>query len=108
MVTASTINRLSRAVDVIESRSQWRPLRIVEVRRGYEEDPDAALDRHYAAHPEDRGADVVIFKFCDKEETADETQDRGPPAGPAREKDVSDAGCVPGATTRSCYPLSIQ
>src|SRR5215472_9450331 len=55
MVTVSTINRLSRAVDLLENRSQWRPLRIVEVRRGYEEDSDAALDRHYAAHPEDRG-----------------------------------------------------
>ena len=86
MVAASTINRLSRAVDLIESRSQWRPLRIVEVRRGYNEDPDRALDRHYAARPEDRGADVVIFKFCDEEEMADETQDRGLPAGPACEK----------------------
>ena len=83
MVTVSTINRLSRAVDLIESRSQWRPLRIVEVRRGYEEDSDAALDRHYAAHPEDRGGDVVIFKFCEEEETADEPQDCGTPAGSA-------------------------
>ena len=66
MVTASFINRLSRAVDVLEHRSeQGRPFKVVKVRRGYEEDPDTALDRHYAAHPEDRGADVVIFKFCD-------------------------------------------
>ena len=35
----------------------------------YEEDP--ALDRHYAAHPEDRDADVVIFKFCDDEMAGD-------------------------------------
>jgi hypothetical protein len=35
-----------------------RPLEIVKVRRGYEQDPDAALDRHFAAHPEDRGANV--------------------------------------------------
>jgi hypothetical protein len=42
----------------------------------------AALDRHYAAHPEDLGADIVIFKFCDDEEMADETQARGPTIGP--------------------------
>jgi hypothetical protein len=57
---------------------------VVEVRRAYEEDPDQALDRHYAAHPEDRDADVVIFQFCD--DAVSETQDRGPPAAPAREK----------------------
>ena len=33
------------------------------VRRGYHEDPDAAVDRHFAAHPEDRGANVVIYNF---------------------------------------------
>ena len=37
----------------------------MKVRRGYDEDPDAARDRHFAAHPEDRGADVVIFEFYD-------------------------------------------
>jgi len=37
----------------------------VTVRRRYDEDPDAARDRHYATHPEDRGADVVIFEFYD-------------------------------------------
>ena len=65
MVTASCINRLSQAVDRIESQSQPRPFKVVTVRRGYDEDPDAARDRHYAAHPEDRGADVVIFEFYD-------------------------------------------
>jgi hypothetical protein len=66
MVTTSFISRLSHAIDQIERRSQQnRPLKIVKVPRGYEEDADAALDRHYAAHPEDRGADVVIFKFYD-------------------------------------------
>ena len=39
------------------------------------EDPDAARDRHFAAHPEDRDADVVIFEFYDDEGTADESQD---------------------------------
>ena len=66
MVTASFINRLSHAIDQIEKRSQpARPFKVVTVRRGYHEDPDAARDRHYAAHPEDRGADVVIFEFHD-------------------------------------------
>ena len=44
------------------------------VRRGYKEDPDAALDRHFAAHPEDRDANIVIFEFYDDEEMADESQ----------------------------------
>ena len=71
MVTASVISRLSHAVDLIEHRSQQdRPLKVVEVRRGYHEDGSVARDRHFAAHPEDRDANVVIFHFCD-EETAD-------------------------------------
>jgi hypothetical protein len=51
---------------------QIRPWKVVTVRRGLKEDSDAARERHYAAHPEDRGANVVIFKFCDDEELADE------------------------------------
>ena len=75
MVTASLISRLSQAVDQIEQRSkQNRPWKVVTVRRGWKEDPDAARDRHFAAHPEDRGANVVIFKFCDEEELAEESQ----------------------------------
>ena len=63
MVNASFISRLSRAVDLVEKRSQRnRPLKVVTVRRGYKEDPDAALDRHFAAHPEDRAANIVIFR----------------------------------------------
>ena len=81
MVTASFINRLSQAVDRIESRSQPRPWKVVQIPRGYDEDPDAALDRHYAAHPEDRGADVVIWHFCDDEGTTDESQDLDSPTG---------------------------
>ena len=42
---------------------QNRPLKVVTVRRGREEDQDAALDRHFSAHPEDRGANIVIFHF---------------------------------------------
>ena len=67
------------------------------------EDGNAARDRHYAAHPEDRGANVVIFEFYRDEELADESQDCGPPAGPACEpksasQDVSDAGQAHGVT----------
>ena len=66
MVTVSSIHRLSHAVDVIENRSQQgRPFKVVQVRRGYKQDPDAALDRHFAAHPEDRDANVVIWKVFD-------------------------------------------
>ena len=87
MVTASFISRLSQAVDQIEKRSQQnRPLKVVKVRRGFDEDQDAARDRHFAAHPEDRGANIVIFKFCDDEEMAGESQDCYPPAEPPREE----------------------
>ena len=69
MVNASLISRLSHAVDLIEQRSQQvRPLKVVTVRRGYHEDGNVARDRHFAAHPEDRGANIVIFEFCDDEE----------------------------------------
>jgi hypothetical protein len=66
MVNASLISRLSHAIDLIEERIQQnRPWKVVTVRRGLEEDSDAALDRHFAAHPEDRGASIVIFHFFD-------------------------------------------
>ena len=82
MVTASLINRLSHAVDLIERRSQQGgSLKIVQVRRGYKEDPDAARDRHFAAHPEDRGANIVLFEFYDEEELADESQVCTAPVG---------------------------
>jgi hypothetical protein len=72
MVNASLISRLSHAVDLIEKRSQQnRPWKVVTVRRGLKEDPDAALDRHFAAHPEDGDANVVIFEFYKDEGTAD-------------------------------------
>ena len=69
MATASLISRLSQAVDQIEQRlKQNRPLKVVKVRRVCDEDRDAAKDRHFAAHPEDRDANIVIFDFCDDEE----------------------------------------
>jgi hypothetical protein len=59
MVNASLIGRLSQAVDQIERRlEQNRPWKVVTVRRGFKEDADAARERHFAAHPEDRGANV--------------------------------------------------
>ena len=84
MVTASLINRLSQAVDQIEQRLQQnRPLKVVTVPCGYDEDRDAARSRHYASHPEDRGANIVIFKFYDDWEMADAGQECPPPAGPS-------------------------
>ena len=80
MVTASLINRLSQAVDLLEQRSQQnRPWKVVKVRRGLHEDRDVALARHFAAHPEDRDANIVVFEFCDDEEMAAESQDGSPP-----------------------------
>ena len=68
MVNASLINRLSQAVDLIEQRSQQnRPWKVVTVRRGFREDGNAAVDRHFAAHPEDQDANVVIFEFYEDE-----------------------------------------
>ena len=73
MVNASLISRLSHAVDLIEKRGQQnRPWKVVTVRRGLKEDPDAARDRHYAAHPEDRSANIVIFEFYKDEGRAGE------------------------------------
>ena len=66
------------------SISPSRPHKLVTKRCCRDEDSDAARARHYAAHPEDWGADVVIFKFCDDEELANESQDY--PAGPSCEK----------------------
>ena len=63
MVATSFINRLSEAVDRIESRSQPRSWKVVTVRRGLHEDGNAACDRHFAAHPEDQDANVVIYNF---------------------------------------------
>ena len=74
MVNASLISRLSHAVDEIEKRSQQnRPWKVVTVRRGFREDGNAAVDRHYAAHPEDRDADVVIRLFNDPKGTGNDS-----------------------------------
>jgi len=87
MVNASLISRLSHAVDLIEQGSkQNRPGKVVMVRCDRGEDRDAAIDRHLAAHPQDRGAKFVIVHLRkmlgdDDEELADESQDCDPPAG---------------------------
>jgi hypothetical protein len=63
MVTLSTIHRLSEAVDRIESQSQPRPFKVVEMYCPPGEDMDVSRARHYKLHPEDRDADVVIRRF---------------------------------------------
>ena len=40
---------------------QNRPQKVVTIRCCRDEDMDAARDRHFAAHPEDRGATLVVF-----------------------------------------------
>ena len=85
MVTTSLINRLSHAVDLIEQRTQQKPWKTVRVLRDWHEHGDVALDRHFAAHPEDRDADVVIFHFCNIE-AEDEGQAHAAPATPACDK----------------------
>ena len=83
MVNASFTSRLSQAVEQIEKRLQHnRPWKVVTVRRDLKEEQDTALERHFAAHPEDRGASVVIFKFFDDAEMADEGQYGSAPGGP--------------------------
>ena len=87
MAHASLVKRLSQAVDQIEKRMQQkRPWKVVNVRCGYHEDRNAAQDRHFAAHPEDRGANIVLLDFCDDEEMAAERQVGTALAGPACEE----------------------
>ena len=63
MVTASYISRLSQAVDQIEQRLKKKsPLKVITARYRREEGREVAKERHFAAHPEDRGANVVIFR----------------------------------------------
>ena len=84
MVNASLISRLSQAVDQIEERRNVnRPWKVVTVRRGFREDGNMALDRHFAAHPEDQDANVVLYEFYEDEGRADESQDYAPSGGPA-------------------------
>jgi hypothetical protein len=82
MANASLISRLSHAVDALENRSRHnRPWKVVTVRRGLHEDGNAAQDRHFAAHPEDRDANILIFEFYDEGEAAN--KDDVPPGAAA-------------------------
>jgi hypothetical protein len=75
MVTASYISRLSQAVEQIETRLKRRPLKVATVRCGVGEDRNAARERHYAIHPEDKVANITVFEFYDDEEIADASPD---------------------------------
>ena len=64
---------LERRLSKLEaSISPSRPQKAVTIRCFRDEDSDAARDRHFAAHPEDRGANIVIFEFYKDEGRADE------------------------------------
>jgi hypothetical protein len=77
---------LSHAVELIEQRCQQnRQLKVVSVPCGLHEDRNAARDSHFAAHPEDRGANIVIFNLYD-EKMAREGQACTASAGPACEE----------------------
>ena len=43
------------------SISPSRPQKVVTIQCFRDEDSDAAQDRHFAAHPEDRDATIVVF-----------------------------------------------
>ena len=51
--------RLSKLEELISP--EVRPPKVVTIRCCRDEDSDAARDRHFAAHPEDRGATLVVF-----------------------------------------------
>jgi hypothetical protein len=51
-------NRLSK---LEASISPSRPQKFVTIRCFRDEDGDVAKDRHFAAHPEDRDANLVVF-----------------------------------------------
>ena len=63
-----------------------RPLKVVTVRRGRHEDRDAAKDRHFAAHPEDQDADIVIFQNFTMMREWPARATIVPPAEPPREE----------------------
>ena len=53
---------LDRRLSKLEaSISPSRPKKVVTIQCCRDEDMDAARDRHFAAHPEDRGATLVVF-----------------------------------------------
>ena len=53
---------LERRLSKLEaSISPSRPWKVATIQCCRDEDMDAARDRHFAAHPEDRGATLVVF-----------------------------------------------
>ena len=53
---------LERRLSKLEaSISPSRPQKVVTIRCYRDEDRDAAQDRHFAAHPEDRDANLVVL-----------------------------------------------
>ena len=61
MATRAQIVRLTQRIDTIAARKvkSW-PGKVVLIKVNGESN-DAARERHYRAHPEDRGADFEIF-----------------------------------------------
>ena len=53
---------LERRLSKLEASISRRPQKVVTI-EGYRdgEDMDAVRDRHFAAHPEDRDATIVVF-----------------------------------------------
>ena len=66
------IERMRFHLELFDAPRERAKMLIRSVRRGYHEDGNAARDRHFAAHPEDRGANIVIFEFYKDEGRADE------------------------------------
>ena len=52
---------LERRLSKLEASISSRPQKLVTIRCCRDEDSDAARDRHFAAHPEDRDATLVVF-----------------------------------------------
>jgi len=61
VVTKATVNRLLSRIDGVIAARKPPGRREVVIMSPFKEDDDAAIERHCAAHPEDRGADCYIF-----------------------------------------------
>jgi len=60
MVTKAQIERLHDRIDTIEKTLHpQKEMCIVRIPAGWDE--DRALEQHYKAHPQDRGARLVVF-----------------------------------------------
>ena len=62
MPTRAQIVRLSQRIDTLAARKvALRPRKVIQIKVDGDECKDAARERHYRAHPEDRGADFEIL-----------------------------------------------